>query len=56
MLFNSYIFILVFLPVCIIGYFSINHLNGDKVAKIFLLAMSLLFYGYYEPSYLVIIV
>lgn len=56
MLFNSYIFILVFLPVCIIGYFSINHLSGDKGAKFFLLAMSLLFYGYYEPSYLVIIV
>ena len=55
MLFNSYIFILLFLPLCVVGYFGLNHLGRYKAAQAFLLAMSLWFYGYFNPSYLVII-
>lgn len=55
MLFNSYIFILVFLPVCLAGYFALNHFGHDKAALCFLLGMSLWFYGYFHIRYLVII-
>lgn len=55
MLFNSYIFILAFLPLCLLGYFTINHFKQYRLAQLFLLGMSLLFYGYYNPWYLIII-
>lgn len=55
MLFNSYIFILLFLPLCIIGYFCLNHFKKFKTAQIFLLGMSLWFYGYFNVQYLWII-
>lgn len=56
MLFNSYIFILLFLPICILGYFGLNHLKKYNLAQVFLLGMSLWFYGYYNPSYLLILI
>lgn len=55
MLFNSFIFILLFLPLSITGYFLLNKIN-IKLAKVFLLCMSLLFYAYNVPAYLVIII
>lgn len=55
MLFNSYVFILFFLPLCIIGYFGLNHFRQYNLAQLFLLIMSLWFYGYFNPSYLLII-
>ena len=55
MLFNSYIFVLVFLPLCLIGYFGLNHRKHYTLAQIFLLAMSLWFYAYFNTSYLIII-
>ena len=55
MLFNSYIFVLVFLPVCIIGYFLLNHFAEPYAGKLFLLGMSLWFYGYFNIVYLPII-
>lgn len=54
MLFNSYIFILCFLPLCILGYFALNHMGKTALAQVFLLGMSFWFYGYFNPSYLVI--
>ena len=56
MLFNSYIFVLLFLPLVLLGYFGFNRLKLYDIAKIFLIAMSLVFYGYYNPYYLLIIV
>lgn len=47
MLFNSYIFILVFLPICLSGYFLLNHTKHETLAQVFLLGMSLWFYGYF---------
>lgn len=56
MLFNSYIFLLVFLPVCVIGYFLLNRKGYFKLALIELMAMSLLFYAYNHVQYLMILV
>ena len=55
MLFNSYIFILLFLPICLLGYFGFNHLKQYKTAQAFLLGMSLWFYGYFNADYVWII-
>lgn len=55
MLFNSYIFIFIFLPICILGYFILNKLNNKKIGLGFLFLMSLWFYGYFNPYYLFII-
>ena len=56
MLFNSYIFVLVFLPIVLLGWFGLNHLKKNYVAKIFLILASLFFYGYCNWWYLLIIV
>lgn len=56
MLFNSYIFVLLFLPLCLIGYFTLNHFKKYTLSQAFLLGMSLWFYGYFNFSYLFIIV
>lgn len=56
MLFNSYIFVLLFLPMCLIGYFTLNHFKKYKLSMLYILFMSLWFYGYFNYSYLIIIV
>ena len=56
MLFNSYIFIFLFLPICIVGYFLLNKTGKYQLGRAFLLGMSLWFYGYFNPAYLLIIV
>ncbi len=56
MLFNSYIFVLLFFPIVLIGYFGLNHLKKYNLAKIFLLFASLFFYGYFNWWYLLIII
>lgn len=55
LLFNSYIFVLLFLPVAVIGYYTINRFKQYRAANFFLIGMSLWFYGYFNPSYLLII-
>lgn len=54
MLFNSYIFVLFFLPFCICTYFLLNRFKLKQVAMLLLLVMSLWFYGYFNYSYLLI--
>ncbi len=56
MLFNSYIFILLFLGLCIIGYFGLNYFKKYNLAMVFLLGMSLWFYGYNNINYLWILI
>ena len=56
MLFNSYLFVLVFLPLCLVGFFSLNRFAGNRAASLFLLGMSLWFYGYFNIRYLPIII
>ncbi len=55
MLFNSYIFIFLFLPLALIGWFGLNKIEKYKLAQWFLVAMSLWFYGYFNPGYLAVI-
>ena len=52
MLFNSYIFIFVFLPLTLGGYYGLHRLGSPVLAKIELILMSFWFYGYFNPSYL----
>ncbi|MBE6160254.1 MAG: MBOAT family protein [Lactobacillales bacterium] len=56
MLFNSYIFVLLFLPLCLIGYFILNYFKKYKLAQYFVLGMSFWFYGYFNYYYLIIII
>lgn len=44
MVFNSYLFVLVFLPLVVAGYHMLNKTNHFDIAKVFLLCMSLWFY------------
>ena len=55
MLFNSYIFIFLFLPITLIGYYAFNYFKLYKVSNLFLIGMSLWFYGYFNKKYLFII-
>lgn len=55
MLFNSYIFIFLFLPISLAGYFLLNKAKHYEPAKWFLTGMSLWFYAYFNISYLGII-
>lgn len=55
MVFNSYIFIFIFLPICIVGYFWLNRCGKYTAAKAFVLFMSMWFYGYYSELCLVLI-
>ncbi|MGL5972802.1 MAG: MBOAT family O-acyltransferase [Oscillospiraceae bacterium] len=56
MVFNSYIFVLFFLPITVMGYFIINKFKQYQLSKIYLILMSFWFYGYFNPSYLPIII
>ena len=56
MLFNSYIFIFAFLPLTLTGYFLLNKVKLFYVAKVWLVIASFVFYGYFNPSYLWIII
>lgn len=56
MLFNSYIFLFLFFPICLIGYYSLIHLKKKEPAKLFLIAMSFWFYGYFQVNYLFIMI
>ena len=56
MLFNSYLFIFIFLPIVLIVWFFLNNLKQYKLAEVFLVGMSLWFYAYFNYSYIFIIV
>lgn len=55
MLFNSLIFITVFLPISLLGWYSLQKFNNQIYAKVFLVGMSLWFYGYFNIYYLAIL-
>jgi D-alanyl-lipoteichoic acid acyltransferase DltB (MBOAT superfamily) len=49
-LFNSYVFVFAFLPIALGGFFAASHL-GRRVAGCWLIAASLFFYGWWNPSF-----
>jgi len=55
MLFNSYEFIFLFLPITLIIYFTLNRYSKNNVAKGWLVIASLYFYSYFHLSYLYLI-
>lgn len=56
MLFNSYVFMLAFLPITLLGYFLLGKLPAHvQLNKAFLVVASFIFYGYNNPSYVPII-
>ena len=57
MLFNSYVFMLAFLPLTLLIYFLLGRLpERIQLNKLFLVLASFVFYGYNNPSYVPIIV
>ena len=53
MLFASHVFLFVFLPLVLFGYFGLNRCcRSDRPGKIFLCAANFLFYGWFNFSYL----
>lgn len=56
MLFNSYIFIFIFLPITLLGWYFLNAKKAYRAAKYFLAGMSLWFYGYFNYYYLAVII
>lgn len=52
MLFNSYAFIFLFLPVVLFGFHWIGSLGRHRVAIAWLVAASLFFYGWWNSAYL----
>ncbi|RMG16050.1 MAG: MBOAT family protein [Planctomycetota bacterium] len=55
MLFNSYVFLLVFLPLCLGGYVLLTRAAPRRVALGWLVAASLVYYGWFEPRYLALL-
>lgn len=56
MLFNSFEFIFAFLPLTFLLYFGFHRRGMVKSAKVTLIIASLIFYGYFNPSYVPIII
>ena len=54
MTFNSYLFILLFLPLTLLGYFGINRTGKYKYGMLWLIGMSCWFYGAFSIKYLLL--
>ncbi|MCW8922098.1 MAG: MBOAT family protein [Gammaproteobacteria bacterium] len=52
MLFNSYEFIFLFLPICLLGYIAMWKYGSRRLSLVWLIAASLFFYGWWNPAYL----
>lgn len=52
MFFNSYLFILLFLPSVLLGYFIIGKSKNIHLSNLFLLVMSILFYSLFNWNFL----
>ncbi|MEM0955568.1 MAG: MBOAT family O-acyltransferase [Pseudomonadota bacterium] len=52
MLFNSYVFLFVFLPVALAGSYMLAGRGWQRMAMLYLVGMSLFFYGWWNPVYL----
>lgn len=57
MIFSSYEFIFIFLPIVLVTYYLIGRFTGNqKIQNLLLVVASLFFYGYFNPAYLLIII
>lgn len=55
MLFSSWQFILLFLPLTVATYFALNAMGWHVAGQVFLVVASLFFYSYWNPEYLPLI-
>ncbi|MCG8538192.1 MAG: MBOAT family protein [Pseudomonadales bacterium] len=55
MLFNSFEFIALFLPITVLGYYTICRFKPVEWGLTFLLLASLFFYGFWNPVYLILL-
>ena len=55
MLFNSYEFIFAFLPVSVMVFILCQRVGNKELTSLWLIACSLFFYGWWNPSYLPLI-
>lgn len=55
MLFNSYIFIFLFLPLSLIGFYTIGRICHRNLAFVWLGATSLFFYGWWNHQHVIVI-
>lgn len=56
MLFNSYVFIFLMLPISILGYYQLNRTGRVKRGVAYILGLSLWFIGYMNIMYLAVVV
>ena len=56
MLFNSYEFILLFLPVVLVVFYLLARVTNHDVAIFWLVIASIFFYGWWNPYYVILIV
>jgi len=52
MLFHSYEFILLFLPITFAGFFILSHFHAGNAGKMWFIAASLFFYSWWDIAYL----
>lgn len=55
MVFNSYIFIFAFLPLCLAGWYILNRCGKYRAASVWLVLMSLVFCGYVNAAYTLVL-
>lgn len=56
MLFNSYEFVFIFLPLAVLGYQILNYFGYNTVMKVFLILISVGFYGFYNKTYVILLI
>ena len=56
MLFNSYAFILAFLPITLFLYYALQSFNRARIAQAVLVLCSWIFYGYFHYQYTIILI
>ncbi|PAF43585.1 MBOAT family O-acyltransferase [Helicobacter sp. 11S02596-1] len=52
MIFSSYVFIFAFLPIVLMGFWSLNVFKKHSLAKLFLTISSIFFYGFWNVNYI----
>ena len=55
MVFSSFPFLLLFLPIVLIGYYALSYVKNDTYQRLFIILASLFFYGYQNVNYLALI-
>ncbi len=55
MLFNTDVFIFLFLPATLVGFFLLGRLGNERASLLWLVSASLFYYGWWNPVYLLLV-